>query len=86
MVARMSMATGAFRVLASAETAARFEAMTATLGVGGFRSHDLEVLTNPVAQDQIRVVPAPAAGLFVLGAALKACHSRRRRGPGARVG
>lgn len=86
LVGRMSMATGAFRALASAETAARYAAMTATLGVGGFRSHDLEVLTNPVAQDQIRVVPAPAAGIVLLGAALRACHSRRRRGPGVRVG
>lgn len=86
LVSRMSMTTGAFRALASAETAARYAAMTATLGVGGFRSHELEVLANPVAQDQVRVVPAPAAMIVLLGGALGACHSRRRRAPGVRVG
>ena len=79
LVTRMSLSTGAFRSSASAETLARYGAIAATLGQGGFRAHDLELLSNPVAQDQIRVVPTPAAGVVLLGAALRACHSRRRR-------
>jgi len=79
LVARMSLATGAFRSSASAETIAWYGTIAATLGQGGFRSQELELLANPVAQDQIRVVPTPSAGIVLLGAALRACHSRRRR-------
>lgn len=79
LVERMSLATGAFRSSASVETMAWYGSIAATLGQGGFRAHELELLSNPVAQDQIRVVPTPAAGLVLLGGALRACHSRRRR-------
>jgi hypothetical protein len=79
LVARMSMAAGAFRSMASAETLARYDTITATLGVGGFLSLDLEVLANPVAQDQIRVIPAPGAGFALIAGLLGACDRRRRR-------
>ena len=79
LVARMSLATGAFRSVASAETMARYGSIAATLGQGGFRSQDLELLANPVAQDQIRVIPAPGAGIALLAGLLRACDRRRRR-------
>lgn len=79
LVARMSLSTGAFRSAASAETIARYGAIVSSLGQGGFQACDLELLGNPVAQDQIRVVPAPAGLVLLAGAVARASHSRRRR-------
>lgn len=76
--ARMTLGLGAFQADASATTASAFSEIVESLGAGGFLGSGLEVLANPVAQDQIRAVPAPAAALALL-AGLGA-PVRRRRG------
>ncbi len=75
---RLTLGLGAFQADAAATTAAAFSEIVESLGAGGFLAGDLEVLANPVAQDQIRAVPAPAAALALL-AGLGAPVRRRRR-------
>ena len=76
-VSQMSLTSGAFRSTLSAATSAWFSEMMQSIGVGGFRDASIEGLTNATAQDQLRVVPAPAA-IGVLGVA-GLIGARRRR-------
>jgi hypothetical protein len=75
---RMTLGLGAFKASASAATASAFTEIVDSLGAGGFLGSGLEVLANPVAQDQIRAVPSPGAA-FALLAAFAAPARRRRR-------
>lgn len=74
---RMTLGLGAFQASASAATASAFTEIVDSLGAGGFLGSGLEVLANPVAQDQIRAVPSPGAAFALLAAF--AAPARRRR-------
>jgi hypothetical protein len=74
---QMSLSTGALRANLSADVLAWYNTMQASLGLGGWLFSDLQGLTNSTAQDQIRLVPSPAA-LALLGLA-GLVGSRRRR-------
>lgn len=73
---RISLDLGAFRSAASAGTRSWFDTFASSLGSGGWRSAELEVLMNSTAQDQVRLVPAPGV-LATL--ALAGCAGLRRR-------
>jgi hypothetical protein len=76
LVSRMSLSTGAFRANLSAGAASIFNTMVASLGQGGWLTTESEGWRNGSAQDQIRVVPGPAALAL---AALAGVSARRRR-------
>lgn len=76
VLAQMSLTTGAFRASITGATADWYGSIVQSLGVGGFQSTAIEGLTSSLAQDQLRLVPAPAAfALIGLGGLL----NRRRR-------
>ncbi len=75
---RMTLGLGAFQADASTATASAFTEIVGSLGAGGLLGGGLEVLANPVAQDQIRAVPAPGAAFALLAAMV--APLRRRRG------
>jgi hypothetical protein len=76
LVSRMSLSTGAFRANLSAAALSIFNTMVASLGQGGWLSTESEGWRNSSAQDQVRVVPGPAALAL---AAIAGVSARRRR-------
>lgn len=75
---RISLDLGAFRSAASTSTRSWFDAMSSSLGSGGWRASQLEVLTNATAQDQIRLVPGPGVAATLLLAGSLGLRRRRR--------
>ncbi len=77
-LARMSLQTGAFRSNLAGESATIYAAMVGSLGVGGWQFAQAEGWINSSAQDQCRLVPAPASGaLLLLGALVRGARRRR---------
>ncbi|MDZ4754657.1 MAG: hypothetical protein SGJ11_09185 [Phycisphaerae bacterium] len=73
---QMSLTLGGLRVNATADVLAYYNAMHASLGVGGWLYADVDGLVNSSAQDQARLVPAPGA-LALIG--LAGLFGARRR-------
>jgi hypothetical protein len=79
MVAQMSLGQGAFRSSPTSAATVWYDAMRASLGVGGFQSVFVGGLAHDTAQDQVYGprVPAPGAIAVLALAGLGARHRRR---------
>ncbi len=73
---QMSLANGAFRANLSADVAAWYSSIYASLGTGGWQTTFVEGLVNSTAQDQARI---PAPGAFALLGLAGLVGSRRRK-------
>ncbi len=78
IVSRLSLTTGAFRSNLGGEALSIYNAMVASLGSGGWQTALTEGWLNTTAQDQVRVIPAPAVGMM-LGLSGCLLAARRRR-------
>ena len=78
IVSRLSLTTGAFRSNLGGEALSIYNAMVASLGSGGWQTTLTEGWLNTTAQDQVRVIPAPAVGMM-LGLSGCLLAARRRR-------
>jgi hypothetical protein len=77
MIAQIDLELGALQWNSDSTNITNYaNAMIDSLGEGGFRDADLIGLTNPDAQDQVSMVPAPGC-LFLLS--LSAIGTRRTR-------
>lgn len=80
MIAQIDLDLGALQWNSnSAEITGFLNAMVDSLGDGGFREAELVGLTNPNAQDQLSMIPAPGGLALVSLTALGAPARRRRR-------
>ena len=79
MIAQIDLGIGALQWNSDSTAISAFAtAMIDSLGDGGFQDADLLGLTNPDAQDQISMIPAPGA-LFLVSLSALGTPARRRR-------
>jgi hypothetical protein len=78
IASRLSLTTGAFRSNLGGEGLSIYNAMVASLGSGGWQTAPTEGWLSTTAQDQVRVIPAPAVAMM-LGLSGCLLAARRRR-------
>ena len=79
MIAQIDLGIGALQWNSDSTAVSDFAtAMIDSLGVDGFRDADIMGLTNPDAQDQVSMIPAPGA-LFLVSLSALGTPARRRR-------
>lgn len=79
MIGQIDLQLGALQWNSNSSAISDFaNAMIDSLGDGGFREADLLGLTNPDAQDQLSMIPAPGA-LFLVSLSALGTPARRRR-------
>ena len=79
MIAQIDLGIGALQWDSDSTTISDIAtAMIDSLGDGGFQDADLLGLTNPDAQDQVSMIPAPGA-LFLVSLSALGTPARRRR-------
>lgn len=78
IASRLSLTTGAFRSNLGDEALSIYNAMVASLGSGGWQTAPTEGWLSISAQDQVRVIPAPAVAMM-LGLSGCLLAARRRR-------
>jgi hypothetical protein len=79
MVSQMSLGQGAFRSSPTSTTTGWYDAIRASLGVGGFQSVSVGGLAHDTAQDQVYGPRVPAPGAVALLAVAGLGIRRRRR-------
>jgi hypothetical protein len=79
MIAQIDLGIGALQWDSNNSAITDFaNAMISSLGEGGFRDAQLLGLTNPNAQDQVSMIPAPGSLFLVSLSAIGARRTRRR--------